>query len=261
MPQGLTRLEPSFRERLWGTTTLSPLFPNPQNKTGEVWFQGGEDSSLLVKFLFTTANLSVQVHPPDTFARQHENSCGKTEMWHVLKAEPGAAIALGFRESITRGQFEEALKDRRVEEILHWTPAKPGDSFFVPAGVVHAIGAGLTVCEIQQNSDVTYRLYDYGRPRELHLERGLAVSQFEPYDGKIELPFRCRYFTADVRMVTRGEVFDGDTGRERTWIVLEGEGRLNGQSYRAGEVWRLDDECPPVAVEPAETTKFFVTGS
>src|SRR5689334_13904352 len=178
---GFTKLAPSYRERIWGTSKLSPWFPDPMNTTGEVWFGGKENESLLVKFIFTSANLSVQVHPPDEFARQYENSRGKTEMWHVIDAEPGAQVALGFRNAITRGHFEEALKEHRVEDLLQWTPARRGDTFFVPAGVVHAIGAGLTVCEIQQNSDVTYRMYDYGRPRELHLERGLAVSEFGPY--------------------------------------------------------------------------------
>src|SRR6185295_13114789 len=122
--------------------------------------------------------------------------------------------------------FEEALCHSRVEELLQWAPAKPGDTFFVPAGIVHAIGAGLTICEIQQHSDVTYRLYDYGRARELHLERGLAVSQFEPYDGKVDLPFACEFFSTSLVTVDQPQVLDGGPGRERMWIVLEGEGIL-----------------------------------
>src|SRR6476659_8358583 len=140
MPRGATRLAPSFRERIWGTTQLSPWFPDSPNKIGEVWFPAGDSASLLIKFIFTSENLSVQVHPPDSYARVHENACGKTEMWHILDAKPGASIALGFRERTTREQFEDALRQKQVEELLHWFPARAGDSFFAPAGTVHAIG-------------------------------------------------------------------------------------------------------------------------
>lgn len=261
MAGGLTRLEPSFRERIWGSTTLSPWFPDPEHRTGEVWFHGGDDASLLAKLIFTSANLSVQVHPGDDFARQFENSRGKTEMWHVLESKPGAVVAMGFRERITREDFETALAGSRVEELLQWLPAVAGDTFYIPAGTVHAIGAGLTLCEIQQNSDVTYRLYDYGRPRELHLEKGLAVSQFEPHEGKVGLPIRCAHFSADVLSISAGQVLDGGPGQERMWMVLEGWGTLNGQPYRKGELWRLDDDCPPVRVEPAAATRFLAAST
>ncbi len=260
MARGLTRLEPSFRERIWGTTTLSPWFPNPERRTGEVWFCGGENASLLAKLIFTTANLSVQVHPADEFARQHENSRGKTEMWHVLEARPASVVAMGFRDHITREQFKAALAERRVEDLLQWVPAHAGDTFFIPAGTVHAIGAGLTLCEIQQNSDVTYRLYDYGRPRELHLEKGLAVSQFVPYDGKVNLPIHCAFFEARLLLVSDNQILEGGPGRERMWMVLEGSGEMNGQAYRKGELWLLDDDCPAVRVEPAESSRFLAAG-
>ena len=261
MARGLTRLEPSFRERIWGATALSPWFPDPERRTGEVWFCSGDNASLLVKLIFTSANLSVQVHPADQFARQHENSRGKTEMWHVLEARPGAVVAVGFRDRITREQFEAALAECRVEDLLQWVPAQVGDTFFIPAGTVHAIGAGLTLCEIQQNSDVTYRLYDYGRPRQLHLEKGLAVSQFAPYDGKVDLPIHCAYFNAGVLLISESHVIDAGSGQERMWMVLEGAGELNGQAYRKGELWLLDDDCPPVRVEPAESTRFLAAST
>ncbi len=257
MARGISKLEPSFRERIWGTTQLSPWFPDAPNVTGEVWFPAGSEASLLIKFIFTSQNLSVQVHPPDNYARQHENSPGKTEMWHILEAKPGASIALGFRERITRGQFEDALKLNRVEELLNWIPVQAGDSFFAPAGAVHAIGAGITLCEIQQNSDVTYRLYDYGRPRQLHLERGLAVSDFSPYNGKTHLPVTCEYFTADAVSVEHAGILNGGPGRERMLIALGGEGRINGDTYRRGEVWLLDDACAGIEVEPSQPTKFL----
>ena len=261
MARGFTRLEPSFHERIWGTTTLGPWFPDPERRIGEVWFSGGVNASLLAKLIFTSANLSVQVHPADDFAREHENSRGKTEMWHVLEAEPGAVVAIGFRDRITREQFEAALAECRVENLLQWVPARAGDTFLIPAGTVHAIGAGLTLCEIQQNSDVTYRLYDYGRPRELHLDKGLAVSHLEPYDGKVDLPIRCAHFNAGVLLISDSEVLDAGPGRERMWMVLEGSGALNGQAYRKGELWRLDDDCPPIRVEPAESTRFLAAST
>jgi len=261
MAGSITRLEPTFHKRIWGTTTLSPWFPDREERTGEVWFRSNDDAPLLAKLIFTSGKLSVQVHPGDGFARLHEGCRGKTEMWHVLKSDPGAVVAVGCREHITREQFEEALKKTQVEELLQWVPARSGDTFFIPAGVVHAIGAGLTICEIQQNSDVTYRLYDYGRPRELHLEKGLAVAQFAPYDGKVNLPLRCAYFQADLLFISRNQAMDGGPGQERMWMVLEGSGTLNGKSYRQGEMWKLDDDCPAVNVEPAEPTKFLAAST
>ncbi len=174
----MRRLTPSFREKVWGATRLGPWFPDSDRKIGEVWFEGpfGNDADLplLVKFIFTTEKLSVQVHPEDEYAGLHHQSRGKTEMWHILAAEPGAQIAAGFRESITPEQFREAALSGAIEQELQWFDARPGDTFFIPAGTVHAIGPGLALCEIQQNSDVTYRLYDYGRPRELHLAHGVG---------------------------------------------------------------------------------------
>jgi mannose-6-phosphate isomerase len=257
MPRGITKLASSFQERIWGTTRLTPWFPDSPNKIGEVWFPAGEAASLLVKFIFTSENLSVQVHPSDAYALLHENSRGKTEMWHILDAIPGASIALGFRERITREQFEEALQHKHVEELLNWVPAQAGDSFFAPAGTVHAIGAGITLCEIQQNSDVTYRLYDYGRPRELHLDRGLAVSNFEPYDGKRNLPITCEYFTAEALALQQTELVYGGHGRERLLITLEGEGLIGGEHYQAGEVWEFKDDCQAIEIEPVAPTRML----
>ena len=177
----LRKLEPTFHGRVWGTPSLDPWFPNAPAQAsalpiGEVWFQTPE-VPLLVKFLFTDQDLSVQAHPDDDYARIHHNSPGKTEMWHVLAARRGAKIAAGFRELVTREQVRAAALDGNIVNLLEWFEARTGDTFFIPAGTVHAIGAGLTICEIQQNSDVTYRLHDYGRGRDLHLDHALAVSR------------------------------------------------------------------------------------
>jgi mannose-6-phosphate isomerase len=159
-------------EKVWGSTQLEPWFPNSEKKIGEVWLEG-ENLPLLVKFLFTTEALSVQVHPE-----------GKTEMWHVLAAEPGAKVAAGFHAPISEERLRSASLSGEIEDLLEWHDARPGDTFFLPAGVVHAIGPGLTLCEVQQYSDVTYRLYDYGRPRELHLDQGVAVSRRGPHAAR-----------------------------------------------------------------------------
>ena len=191
---GLRRLSPSFREKVWGSADLEPWFRNSDRKIGEVWFEGVDDLPLLVKFIFTSEKLSVQVHPDDAYAREnHNGSRGKTEMWHILAAEPGAKIAAGFRQQITAQRLVEASRSGEIENLLEWFEAKPGDTFFIPAGTVHAIGAGLTLCEIQQHSDVTYRLYDYGRPRELHLDRAAAVSHLAPHAARVEQA-SCTYF-------------------------------------------------------------------
>ena len=104
-------------------------------------------------------------------------------MWHILSAKPGSTIALGFKEALTKEQLRSAIEDKRVEDLLNWVPVKADDTYYAEAGTVHAIGGGITLCEIQQNSDVTYRLYDYNRGRELHLEKGIAVSSTLPYQG------------------------------------------------------------------------------
>src|ERR1700692_4677210 len=166
MPVRLTR---RFVPKVWGSTRLEPWFPDSAEKIGEVWFEGPPKPPLLIKFLFTTEPLSVQVHPE-----------GKTEMWHILAADPGAKIAAGSREKITEQRLRESALSGEIENLLEWFEARPGDTFFIPAGTVHAIGAGLALCEIQQWSDITYRLYDYGRPRELHLPQALTVSTRGP---------------------------------------------------------------------------------
>lgn len=219
----MVEIEPRFVERVWGSTDLSPWFQADGKKIGEVWFPGNE---LLIKFLFTTENLSVQVHPDDDYAARVENSRGKTEMWRVLRAEPGAKLALGFREEVDRDKARKAAADGSIMGMLDWREAHPGDSFLIPAGTVHAIGAGLVIAEIQQNSDITYRLFDYNRGRELHLERGFDVAQRGPWLP----PARSEYFaTAELE---RGRVAD-PRGAEDYLVGLD-----------SGRVWRLDYAAP-----------------
>ncbi len=242
----MRKLEPSFHERIWGVTDLAPWFPNEfpnefldapvkpgSPPIGEVWFETSE-VPLLVKFLFTRENLSVQVHPDDDYARLHHNSPGKTEMWHMLAAEPGAKIAAGFREPVTRERLREAALTGEVEQLLQWHPAARGDTFLIPAGTVHAIGAGLTICEIQQLSDITYRLYDYGRGRELHLDHALAVSHLWPHQARCEPPVSCGHFVTES---ATGPVALPATRGPALLIVIGGSGQVDGRDTRPGDVW------------------------
>jgi mannose-6-phosphate isomerase len=240
----MTRLTPVFKEKVWGSTCLEPLFPNSQKKIGEVWFEDIDNLPLLVKFLFTTEKLSVQVHPDDAYAGHHHDSRGKTEMWYVLRAEPGAKIAAGFRQTITPQQLREASLSGEIESLLQWFDAAPGDTFFIPAGTVHAIGAGLTLCEIQQHSDVTYRLYDYGRPRELHLDRAVEVSNPGPHPARPQaqgdILVSCPYFTTSKLCISNSikHISLPDTGK--LLIVIDGSGTLGGHPMTAGDVWYLE---------------------
>lgn len=244
-----TRLEPSFREKIWGSTALRPWFPDPLEKTGEVWFSREREIPLLLKFIFTTERLSVQVHPDDAYGRRVENCAGKTEMWHILRADPGAAIALGFREFLTPERLREVSLSGEIEHLLNWVPVRSGETYFVCAGMVHAIGAGIALAEIQQFSDVTYRLYDYGRPRELHLDRAIDVARMIPHPGPAqpvalgpgaERLVACPYFITD-RLTVQGRTsFATAAPGSEFWMVTGGNGTLAGQPFRAGEVWLME---------------------
>lgn len=240
----------------WGSTKLQPWFPNPDHKVGEVWFEGPGDYPLLIKFLFTTAALSVQVHPDDEYARTHYDSMGstprgKTEMWHILAAEPGAQIAAGFVEPISAETMREASVSGEIEKLLEWHDAKPGDTFFIPAGTVHAIGAGLTLCEIQQASDITYRLYDYGRPRELHLDHGVRVSHLGPCVAREEaregVLVQCPFFTTE-KVLVKGSGSISSLDREQSIIVLEGSGQVGDEDARAGNVFHVSAGEPAISI-------------
>jgi len=222
-----------------------------QDKVGEVWFPAGD---LLVKFLFTSENLSVQVHPGDDYARENENSPGKTEMWYVLRAEPGAKVALGFRTPIEKAALPALALSGAVMDHLAWYEACPGDTFFIPAGVVHAIGAGLVLCEIQQNSDITYRIFDYGRSRELHLARALDVADCECREGRHRtaefhagrsLLAKCEHFATEKLEFRNSIQIEGSS----LVIFLEGEGRISGNWFTKGTVWNVSKDSS-VSIEP-----------
>ncbi|HZQ69844.1 MAG TPA: type I phosphomannose isomerase catalytic subunit [Terriglobales bacterium] len=214
---------PGFDPRPWGTFDLSPIYPNHrfEQKIGESWLTGddckvsngafkGKSLSelsrqfgrslvgasardehrfpLLLKFLFPAEKLSVQVHPDDEMARAVGEPCGKTECWYVAHAKPGSQIALGLKPGVTRKDLEDAIHAQRAEEVLNWVNVYPGELIYVAGGTVHTLGPGSIMVETQQQSDTTYRLYDYGRPRELHLERGLAAVKERVASGKVIRP-------------------------------------------------------------------------
>ena len=248
------KLRPSFHARPWGTTVLEPWFPNPAaanptTRIGEAWFH--TDGVPLVKFLFTTEKLSVQVHPGDEYARRHHSSPGKSEMWHVLAAEPGAQIAAGFREPLTRQQAAAAAESGEIENLLQWFDAQPRDTFFIPAGTVHAIGAGLTICEIQQYSDITYRLYDYGRPRELHLSDALAVAELGPLAARRTLPVECHAFVTALGFEPRPQ-------GPQLLIAIGGSGAFDGQPIHGGEVLYLPPGAGGSVSGAVEVLRTFV---
>jgi mannose-6-phosphate isomerase len=210
---------PIFDERPWGVRDLRPIYTRAVDQpVGESWLtwednrvangplagqslgdlakRFGRDLvgqaacyedrfPLLVKFLFPGDKLSVQVHPDDAIARQSGKPCGKTECWYVLRAQPGAQVALGLKPGVTLAEFEAAIAGTRAEDLLNWVDAYAGDMLYVAAGTVHTIGGGMVLVETQQTSDITYRLYDYGRPRELHVAEGLAATKLHTNAGKV----------------------------------------------------------------------------
>jgi mannose-6-phosphate isomerase len=181
-------LETKTVEKPWGKDVLPQPFHTPPGKRiGEIWFEPPQDlPQLLVKYIFTSEKLSVQVHPSDA---QTESAGlgrqGKEECWLVIDAEPGARLGIGFERAVDAETMRAAALDGSIESMLVWHPVSAGDFFYIPANTVHAIGGGCSIIEIQQNSDITYRLYDYGRPRELHLEQGIAVARGEPHDQRL----------------------------------------------------------------------------
>jgi mannose-6-phosphate isomerase len=266
----MEQLTPTQHKKVWGSTQLEPWFPNSQQRIGEIWFSASDELPLLVKFLFTLDNLSVQVHPDDDYARAHENSRGKTEMWHILRADPGARIALGFKCGVTPEELREAALSGAIVDLLQWIPAEAGQTFFTPAGTVHAIGGGLALCEIQEHSDVTYRLYDWGRipPRTLHLEQSLAVSHRQPHPG-MSVPRQigpgrqrlvvCDHFTTELWEFAAKQRHTPNRAGTELFIVLEGSGHFDGEPFAAGQVWRAHAGESAIKMIPEKPVRLLRT--
>jgi mannose-6-phosphate isomerase len=301
------RIEPLFVPRIWGAHSLAPLFPEKielSERIGEAWLTGtdcaiksgpfaGKDLGnawrampvgwrgtrlagmdefpLLVKFLFTTKKLSIQVHPDDAFSAAHEPAAGgrgKTEMWHAIAAEPEAQVLLGLKRDTGQREFLEALGNGALENLFERWPVQAGDTFFVPAGSPHTIGAGLVLCEVQQNCDVTYRIYDYervdasGKPRELHIAKALQAMKFgETRGGRVApvvmpvpaspakraakraLLTACPQFATERWEISGTFATQSDADRFELLIMLSGRGRLEWTDgvteYSPGECWLI----------------------
>ena len=166
----------------WGVSDLQPWsnIDGTADAMGELWFERADKNApvpaLLLKLLFTNEPLSIQVHPDDTFARAMGMPNGKSEAWYIISAKPGAQIGIGLKHRVTPQQLRASIKDGSIVELVHWRAVAKGDVIFIPAGTIHAIGAGIVLAEIQQSSDATFRLFDYGRQRELHVDNGVAVA-------------------------------------------------------------------------------------
>lgn len=261
----VTKLEMHRVEKPWGRHSLGFGFedqPADRDPVGEIWYKtpGDDTPDLLVKYLFTSEKLSVQVHPDDRQAQARGLPRGKDECWTLLAAEPDSTIALGTLEPMTAEQLRDAALDGSIETKLDWKPVKAGDFFYAKSGTVHAIGAGITLIEIQQNSETTYRLYDYGRPRELHLDDGVAVSDARPFvapdaPGKI---------AEDRAILVDGPKFvlERWTGGERTvtvpsgvkgWFVpVTGSGSADGVAWAAGDCLTFEGEVTVRSNEDAD---------
>ncbi len=194
---------------------------------------------LLIKLIDAKGDLSVQVHPSDEYALAHEGEYGKTEMWYILDCEEDASLFYGFTRPVTKEEYAAAIREGRLTELLNRVKVKPGDVFFIPAGTVHAIGAGILICEIQQNSNTTYRVYDYNRRdkdgnlRPLHVEKALEVSCTAPSPELPEIPngtdvtlASCRYFDVRRLRVTDRYTLSVDTRSFVSLVITEGSGCL-----------------------------------
>ena len=180
------KLSSHIVEKPWGRYDLPIGFLNPNStKIGEIWYDdSAKHLPLLIKWLFTSEKLSVQVHPNDDQAQQYGLTSGKEECWVIIDAEPGATLGIGTKRAIHSDELRALSLNGEIEELIDWKSVKAGDYYYIPAGTVHAIGPDVTLIEVQQNADITYRLYDYGRPRELHLDQGIEVSNAKSYDDE-----------------------------------------------------------------------------
>lgn len=257
----VTRLIPRRVAKPWGRDDIGPLFDAGGERIGEIWFElpaGNAEPALLVKYLFTSETLSVQVHPDDAQARGAGAAQGKEEAWLILDADDDAVIGLGLEQRVSPEQLRAAALDGSIEELIDWKPIAPGDHFHVTPGTIHAIGGGLSLIEVQQYADITYRLYDYGRPRELHLDEAMACAEAGPYltanlrtlvavgiDRLVDGP---KFGMAEIHSEDFAALPDLGA-RGPVWFVpIDGEGTLDGRAWQPGECWLLSDAADLAAL-------------
>ncbi len=279
----MLKLQPVLKNYLWGGRKLHGLYGRENNgdKISESWEVSvhpdgmsvsplgtlasyvennpksvdmeGSPFPVLIKYIDAAQNLSVQVHPDDEYAQRVEGDNGKTEMWYIVGADEGAGIYCGFQRNTTKEEFLTKVQDGTVEELLNFIPVKAEDCFLIEAGTVHAIGAGCVICEIQQSSNVTYRVYDYnrrgadGKLRPLHVDKAVEVINFNKFvdntnsgapekveGGVLQLLTRCQYFCC--RKLSLNGVYTDKNERSFTaFNVLSGEGNINGEAFGAGD--------------------------
>lgn len=307
-----SRIEPIFSPRLWGSWSLAPLFPEKTQLTeplGEAWLTGvdcrvasgplagkslaaawaqldstsrgstidaASDFPLLLKFIFPTDQLSIQVHPDDAYAERHEKSQGgrgKTEMWHIVSAEPGAQLLAGLKPGVDKPKFLSAMESETLEDLFVARKVRSGETLFIPAGMPHTIGRDMVVFEVQEYSDLTYRVYDYGRldakgqPRELHVQKALEVMNFGPETGgptpALKLPAdgfqrsllaACGYFATERWEMATASAVQTDKSHFDLLVTLSGEGAIQGPdfscAFRSGECFLLPATLGAYRVAP-----------
>ena len=294
------RLAPYFRTRPWGFHDLSPWYnyKTEGEPIGEVWLTGemcvadtgplkdlsleeitrqhrstllgpalsGKDFPLLIKLLFPKEKLSVQVHPDDALAQSYGEPRGKTECWYALEAKAGAKVALGVRQGVTVDQVKRAVNDHTLESLLTLVPVEKGDMLFVDAGTVHAVGPGVVILETQQTSDLTYRMYDYGSPRELHLEKSFAAMHLTTRAGKVpprsvnghSVLIEEKYFRIERWPVRLGTAASLVTPAQvvQMLFVTEGRIRISGLSFDGQSFEPFFVERNQIAVIPAPTARW-----
>ena len=201
---------------------------------------------ILIKLIDAKQSLSVQVHPSDDYALKHENQFGKTEMWYIVDCDEGASLYYGFREEISREEFEKRIEENTLTEVLNSVSVQKGDCFFIDSGTIHAIGEGILIAEIQQNSNCTYRVYDYGRvgadgkPRELHIEKALAVTETCPPKVAFGKPqsdilAECKYFKVTRHSIEGEKTLNVGEDSFSALLCTDGEAQVDGVDLRAGE--------------------------
>ena len=219
---------------------------------------------ILIKLIDAKDNLSIQVHPDDEYALRVEGEYGKTEMWYIVDCEPDSYLYYGVNREVTKDEFRERITNNTLLEILNKVPVKKGDVFFMPSGTIHAICSGILICEVQQNSNTTYRVYDYdrrgadGKPRELHIEKAIEVSQLTPSSitdtTDSNILAKCEYFTVEKVLCNNEAEFIVDTDCFRSLTVTDGCGKLEINStvtdIKKGETIFI----------PAQNAKVSLTG-
>lgn len=250
----LKRLREHRVTKPWGRTDIPKQFGGPTDEPlGEIWFQreSGAADPLLIKYLFTSERLSIQVHPDDAAAQAAGHARGKDEAWVVLDAEPGSSIGVDLKGPASAAELRAAALDGSIVEMLDWRPVQRGDAFYSPAGTLHSIGGGLVLLEVQQHCDITYRLYDFGRPRELHLDEGIAAARPVAGIGKSE-----RQISDGRSIVAQGPKFTLErcssglrlnaSEAEPLWLIpTRDHASVNGTDLAAASVWFADE---PVGV-------------